>query len=262
MSDSDPCRLCGAKTQRLFSLVVLESHQIAYLECAGCGSLQTESPYWLKEAYEHNLAVLDTGAAQRNLANQAASFAIARLLGLRDVLDFGGGDGLLCRLLRDCGVNCYVNDKYAPPSYAIAYTRPDFARPSLLLAFEVFEHFANPSSELKDVFESGAEAILASTVAYDGEGSDWWYLTPESGQHVFFYSRSAMGSIARTYGYELVTQGNYWLFARRERFGATTRLVARLLLTGAMRRIVGATLRLMPSPGVTRDFDSLRSHSK
>ncbi len=80
---------------------VLEQHDVAYLQCGQCQSLQTEPPYWLDEAYrEHNLSNLDTGAAQRNLQNLAACWSIAKVLGVRNVLDVGGGDGLLPAVAR------------------------------------------------------------------------------------------------------------------------------------------------------------------
>jgi len=61
----------------------------------------------------------------------------------------GIGDGLLCRLLRDYNVNCYVKDKYAVATYGQGFSELDFATPNLLLAFEVLEHFAAPARAKK-----------------------------------------------------------------------------------------------------------------
>ena len=109
---SPECRLCGSPTSDIFQLTVLSEHEVHYYECFGCGSLQTEAPYWLDTAYNStNLSREDTGAAQRSIQNSAAVFAISRLLNLKNVFDFGGGDGLLCRLLRDTGINCFLGDK-------------------------------------------------------------------------------------------------------------------------------------------------------
>jgi hypothetical protein len=256
------CRLCNGEVRLQFSIPVLERHAVEYSSCLFCGSLQTEPPYWLKDAYQHNLAILDTGAAQRNLANLSAAVVVARLLGARDLVDFGGGDGLLCRLLRDHGLNCFVEDKYAKASYALGFTRPDFEKPELLLAFEVLEHFENPQRDLQTLFQSKPRALLASTVPYDTQGSDWWYLTPETGQHVFFYSRAAMRLIAERWGFDVVGQGYYWLFVKSGTFGGVKKALARMLLTRPILRLVGALLRLMPTPAVTRDFDSLRSRKR
>jgi hypothetical protein len=256
------CRLCDGEVRLRFSTQVLARHAVAYSLCLACGSLQTEPPYWLKDAYEHNLALLDTGAAQRNLTNLSAAYAVARLLGLRDILDFGGGDGLLCRLLRDYGLNCYLEDKYAKASYALAFTHQDFEKPELLLAFEVLEHFENPQQELQRLFQHNPKALLASTEPYAMQNADWWYLAPETGQHVFFYSHAAMRLIAKTWGYDLIRQGYYWLFIQSGAAGRTRKTLAKILLSRPFLRFLGAILRLMPTPGVTRDFNSLRSSDR
>jgi Methyltransferase domain len=253
------CRLCNGAVRLQFSIRVLARYMVEYSSCLICGSLQTEPPYWLKDAYQHNLAILDTGAAQRNLANLSAAYVVARLLGMRDLLDFGGGDGLLCRLLRDYGLNCFLEDKYAKASYALAFTHPNFEKPELLLAFEVLEHFENPQSDLQMLFQCNPKALLASSVPYSMQDSGWWYLTPETGQHVFFYSGAAMRLIAKKWGFDVIGQGYYWLFIRSGTVGRVRKALASALLTRPFLRLVGALLRLMPTPAVTKDFNSLRS---
>jgi hypothetical protein len=259
MQSAVRCRLCDGEVHPQFSIRVLAKHTVEYSLCVICGSLQTEAPYWLKEAYQHNLAMLDTGAAQRNLANLSAAYVVARLFRLTDLLDFGGGDGLLCRLLRDYGLNCYLEDKYAQASYALGFVQQNFAAPELLLAFEVMEHFASPRVDLETLFGNKPKVLLVSTVSYAMQGADWWYLAPETGQHIFFYSRAAMQLIGKTWGYDVMGQGYYWLFLRADSAGAVKKMLARILLTRPVLRLVGALLRLLPTPAVTRDFDSLRA---
>lgn len=238
---------------------MLDKHRVRYRTCELCGSLQTEPAYWLQEAYQaNNLALLDTGAAQRNLANLAAAFVVSRLLRMKAVLDYGGGDGLLCRMLRDYNVNCFVDDKYATVSYARAFTQPDFSTPDLLLAFEVFEHFERPRQELQALFGRGPAAILASTLLYTGQGSDWWYLSPETGQHLFFYTRDALSAIASEHGYRLAVCGPYILFYRAEVCGALRATLLRLLLRRVPRTLIGMLLRGWPARGVWKDFERLR----
>lgn len=169
---SEACRLCEGHLVAKFSDVVLHKYEVRYFECDRCGSLQTEAPYWLDDAYTSNLSILDAGSVQRNLQNLAAAYVVSKLFGVSDALDFGGGDGLLCRLLRDYGVNCYVKDKYAVPTYGQGYSKPDFAAPNLVLAFEVLEHFAAPARELEDLFQSRPTVLLASTGIYRRQGAD------------------------------------------------------------------------------------------
>jgi hypothetical protein len=256
------CRLCGGDLCGVFSLQVLEKFDVQYLKCVKCESLQTERPYWMQEAYKSNLSNLDTGAAQRNLANLAATYSLSRILHLNDVFDFGGGDGLLCRLLRDYGVNCFVDDKYASATYAGAFTTPNFSQPGILLAFEVLEHFEDPCTDLNAIFRLGSRAVLASTEIYSDQGPDWWYLAPETGQHIFFYSKKALELIAATYDYTLLTCSGRCLFYRQGLTGRAKRYLIRILLQKHVLRLTSAVMRLLPTGGVAKDFDSLRSNKK
>jgi hypothetical protein len=225
---------------------------VGYHECRTCYSLQTDDPHWLAEAYEDcSLSVTDTGAVQRNLENLAACYAVSRIMKARNVIDIGGGDGLLCRLLRDYRINCYVQDKYATPTYARGFTSPDFETPDLVIGFEVLEHYANPQSDLNALFENHPRSVLLSTVLFSNQNQDWWYLSPESGQHVFFYSRHAMTMIAQKYGYELVMCGGFILFTR-----GASRLQKRLcktLLNNLVLRLLKSAIFLLPAPGALQD---------
>lgn len=260
--DSGPgaCRCCGGTLAPSFKLQVLHRHDVVYLVCTACGSLQTQPPYWLAEAYASNLSNLDTGAAQRNLKNLAASHVVIRLLGLPRVLDVGGGDGLLCRLLRDHGADCYVQDKYAKPAYAQGYDRAPFDVPDLVLAFEVFEHLANPINEIEPFFAGRPAAVLVSTELYEGQGADWHYLAPESGQHVFFYSRRALQGVAVRFGYHLLVVGEFRLFFRAGVAGLLEINLLRLLLRPRVCRWVAAVMMLRATPGVMRDHLTRKSH--
>ena len=202
---TDACRLCGGALVHRFDGRLLRRHAVRYFECAACGSLQTEPPHWLDEAYaDGNLARLDTGAAQRNLDNLGTVLVLAGMLGLERVVDHGGGDGLLTRMLRDRGLDAHVLDRHAKPHYAAGFDTPAFQRPDLMLAFEVLEHFANPAQDLRALFDPKPPVLLVSTDAWEGQGPDWWYLVPDSGQHVFFYGRKALAQIASREGYRLV----------------------------------------------------------
>ncbi len=213
---AEPCRLCGGPLTEAFRTRVLNKYSVRYLRCGQCHSLQTETPHWLSEAYCENLSSLDTGAAQRNLRNLAASYAVAGIYGARNLLDLGGGDGLLCRLLRDTGLNCFVKDRYAVPTYAQGFDEPDFDKPDMITAFEVFEHLPNPATDLRDFFAGKPRVVLVSTEVYRGQGSDWWYISAESGQHVFFYSRHGLLRIGDTFGYRVVLSGEFILFVRND----------------------------------------------
>lgn len=185
------CRLCGGDVNFVFNLTNLQKYDVSYFKYVSCESLQTKEPYWLEEAYKNiDSSVLDTGAAQRNIHNLAACFAISKLLRAINLVDIGGGDGLLCRLLRDYELNCFVKDKFASPTYTQGYTEPDFSEPDLVIGFEVLEHFSNPTIELEKLFNLNSKILFLSTATYSNQSKDWWYISPDSGQHVFFYSEN------------------------------------------------------------------------
>jgi 2-polyprenyl-3-methyl-5-hydroxy-6-metoxy-1,4-benzoquinol methylase len=260
MTDHINCRLCGSSAQRQFQLNVIGKHDVAYFRCDGCGALQTEAPYWLDEAYSLKLPNLDTGAAQRNIDSQAVVYAIARLFGGRNILDIGGKDGLLCRLMRDLEFNCYTTDKYAEATYAEGFTVPDFDRPDLVIAFEVLEHFADPKADLDALFEKRPDVLLVTTGIYTDEKADWWYIAPEAGQHVFFYSPKALAIIAERYGYRLVVQNWFILFIKSEAYSDRKARLAKWLLTPGMRQIVRAFVAFKRATG--HQTDHLRQKAK
>lgn len=246
------CRLCDGSLAHRFDLKILGKHHVQYLECTDCGSLQTEPPHWLDEAYGNtNLSNLDTGAAQRNIHNLAACFAVSKLFNLKNAIDIGGGDGLLCRLLRDYGINCFVKDKYATPTYAQGFTDEDFDAPDLLIGFELLEHFSNPKSDVDDLFGYRPGALLLSTEIYENQEKDWWYLLPESGQHVFFYSKRALQKVAERYDYSLVFGGGFILFVRNA--SALKMAFARVLLNRLVCRLIRGIVVLLPARGVWAD---------
>lgn len=211
------CRLCNGEIFKRFELELMASRNVSYWECSRCGSLQTDFPTWLGEAYlDSNLSKLDTGAALRTMKNAASVYALSQILNFTPgvtLLDFGGGDGLLARLLRDVGFDAQVIDAYARNSYAQGFEH-QYLKYDVVTAFEVFEHMPSPEADLNQVFDLDPEFLVVSTALYQGQNEDWWYLDPLSGQHVFFYSEKAMFIIAERFGYSFVRVSDFFVFSR------------------------------------------------
>lgn len=53
------CKICDNKTYNIFSAKILNKNNIKYYYCDYCGFLQTEEPYWLKEAYNNSISITD-----------------------------------------------------------------------------------------------------------------------------------------------------------------------------------------------------------
>jgi hypothetical protein len=151
---------------------------------------------------------------------------------LNTALDYGGGDGLLCRLLRDRGLDAYTIDSFTAPSYSQPFIGSLERNYDLVTAFEVFEHFPNPLESLDQLFQCQPKFLLATTELYTGNGPDWWYLAPNSGQHVFFYSKPALRWIATRYNYCYYTINGRHVFAKTRM--SRSQLSVLSLLTGRM----------------------------
>lgn len=180
---------------------------MAYYQCEKCGFLQTEEPYWLEEAYKSGaISALDTGILYRNINLRHRTQTILQRLfsEFNDfyALDYGGGEGIFVRMMRDSGYNFYRHDLFADNLYARFFDLKDVPRGTrfdILTAFEVFEHLANPLAEIKKMLEY-SDILLFSTELQPAEDNlelkDWWYLVPETGQHISFYNQTSLEKIA------------------------------------------------------------------
>lgn len=238
------CRLCDGVTHEVFRAKILGKYDISYERCASCASLQTETPYWLGEAYKtHNLGLSDTGAAARVVDCQAIVWSVARILGLpkrASVLDFGGGNGLLCRLLRDRGFDARVADAYAENDFARAF-EDDGSTYDISCAIEVAEHLTNPKTEMHMILGRSRQLCIIGTETYSNQGPDWWYFAKEIGQHVFFYSQTGMEKVGAAYGFNYIRVENWHLFLRRA-FTECEKLLLGFFLSHRRRRLVRAYL--------------------
>ena len=238
------CRLCDGTVHEKFRAQILGKYEIAYEQCADCGSLQTELPYWLDEVYRaHNLGITDTGAALRGIDCQAVVWAAARILGLpkrATLLDFGGGSGLLCRLLRDRGFDARVADAHAENDFARGFedNQPTY---DIACSFEVVEHLKDPKTEMSQILGRSRHLCVIGTETYTDQGQNWWYLAKEDGQHIFFYSQAGMEKLGEAYGFHYIRIGNWHLFLKRP-YSRRERVLLAVLLSGRFRRFLRAYL--------------------
>jgi hypothetical protein len=236
---------------------LLGRYNVGFYRCAACGSLQSQEPYWLQEAYAPSVDALDTGAAQRVLHCFALTHSVMNLLHCRTALDFGGGSGLLCRLLRDLGRDAFWYDQYSAPGYATGFVGAPGQAYDLVTSFEVIEHFPNPERDLALLFAGKPKALLLMTELYTGQSEDWPYLAPEEGQHIFFYSPEALALVGRKQGYQLLLCRGFVLFLRQQVSG-----FQRFVLQHVLRpRVIGwIKLRLLARPGhgAQTDYEILR----
>lgn len=196
------CRLCGGKSAKIFSHKVIEKYDVDYFQCATCDGIETEAPYWLDEVYTSDIQPEDTNYLSRNLVVYHKIQYFLKYLPIKSdpvVLDFGGGLGLVPRLLRENGVNAFNHDTYTQSPFADV--KWDGSCPDFIVSSEVFEHLSNPASELETLFGHQPDFVYVRTWRYFGQGKDWDYFGPEHGAHVFIYTDKSMAYIAEKYGY-------------------------------------------------------------
>lgn len=95
MTENIECRLCGGSAKLVFQKIILYKHQVGYYQCGSCGSLETESPFWLSEAYDPLNERFDTGQLIRSFDNAAFVAVLISYLGLEKsrVVNYGCGSG-------------------------------------------------------------------------------------------------------------------------------------------------------------------------
>ena len=206
------CRVCNSESRALFSKLILRKFMVQFFECSSCGHIQTETPYWLQEAYENLSFQNDVGMADRSVGGAYTTVAMAYKTGVLPTdshVDWGAGTGLLVRLCRDHGMDSRYYDLYASNVFAKGFEANLQDRSQnivLVTAFEVAEHFPQPIENFAEILALSPRTLLFSTLLYQGQGEGWWYFLSD-GQHVALYTRRSLQCLADRFGYNLYSNG-------------------------------------------------------
>jgi 2-polyprenyl-3-methyl-5-hydroxy-6-metoxy-1,4-benzoquinol methylase len=217
------CKICGSSSEKLFSSLTLHKYQVDYFKCSSCGFIQTEEPYWLEEAYSSAITSLDIGLIDRNLQLLPVTQSIVKLFyhTAKKFIDYGGGYGMFVRMMRDKGFDFYRQDLYCDNLFAKGFDVSDLAAKhtfELLTAFEVFEHLVDPAGEVEKMLEYSPDIFFTTSIYPEGQDlKEWWYLTPETGQHIALYSHKALAHLAEKNGmYYYTAHNTYHLFSKHK----------------------------------------------
>lgn len=253
------CKICSSDAAKAFEHIVLKKYNVAYYKCQKCGFLFTEEPYWLDSAYDKAIASVDTGVMHRNLSLMVDVYSLLNVLKLNQshVLDFGGGYGVLCRLMRDLGVNCKWYDAHSPNLLARGFEGGLNDKYDCIISFEVLEHFSNPSGELDNIFNT-SEILICSTnlIPRDIPDCEWEYYSFPTGQHISFYALETMHEIAKKYQKKYYNIWGLHVFLNSS-LNTSQQLVIKMLgFSRKVRMIYFAIQRKLNNANLTRS-DSL-----
>lgn len=205
------CNICRSVSAPFARGVILNKYDIQYYSCDKCGFIQTESPYWLKEAYFSAIARSDIGLIGRNIKLSNFSSVLIPMFydSKAPFLDYGAGNGMFVRVMRDRGFEFYWHDKYAANQFAEGFEAPQDKRFSLLTAFEVFEHLPQPLETIEDMFHYSDTLVFSTRLLprWKIMPDDWWYFTLDTGQHISLYSKESLKLIAEKFNVKLSSNG-------------------------------------------------------
>ena len=204
---------------------------VTYFRCRACCLLFTPHFDILSAAqlaariYNAEYATADPDFAEarpRYLANLLRDVLEPAKDSIR-ALDFGGGQGLLARLMREAGFEGYAS--YDP---FFGNSAPNSGGYDLITAFEVVEHSRDPIAPFQEMLAllRPDGAVLFSTALQPRcLDADWWYIAPRNG-HVSLHSRGSLRHIARHLGVRLLSiDPTLHLFCR-----SPANLAARLII--------------------------------
>jgi len=255
-------RITGGSTEELFTATVLTNHRVKYYRCNETGFIQTEQPYWLDEAYSDAITALDIGLLSRNIQKVEVAQRVLRVIAepTSRFLDFGGGYGIFVRLMRDRGYPFELFDTHCQPLFAkhhrLANLDFDCDHFGCVTAWEVFEHLVDPSRTIAELLQI-SDRLLFSTVLVPepcpASAKDWWYFTPETGQHISFFTLQSLQWIADQLGIRLYSDGvaNH-LFSKEE---LSVNPLATAKWRSHVKRVMG---RLSRSFGVSAEHEAYR----
>jgi len=232
-----PCKICGAAAAVYgtvdFHKCCMEWRgfrlppsgvQITYRRCASCGFLFTDAfDDWSEAQFsEHiyNADYLAVDPEYPRLRPRANAELVDRLWGQHKerlrVLDYGGGSGALCDVLRAAGFPVAASYDPLVPEHA---RRPE-GKFNLVTCFETLEHMPDPLAGIASILASVAEpgfvmfSTLVQPIEFDKIGLDWWYVGPRNG-HISMFSLKALMLAWQRYGYRVVSFNDDIHFAYR-----------------------------------------------
>lgn len=197
---------------------------VYYALCSNCGfCFAPEFMAWKLEDFEEKVyndeyVLVDPDCIEtRPLAN--ATYLIS-MFGEQahsiKHLDYGGGNGLLVKLLSESNWQSISYDPFMDRNISIE----QLGKFDLVTAFEVFEHVSDIQglmSNLRSLLAPNG-LVMFSTVLSDGniypnQRLNWWYASPRNG-HISLFSRKSLEILAQNNGFDFLPGGTHVFFTK------------------------------------------------
>ncbi|KAA8726673.1 class I SAM-dependent methyltransferase [Ewingella americana] len=222
VTQETPCKVCSGHAtlhgvcdlnksceERRGSFLPLAGVPIYYHRCDACGLIFTRAfdrwskADYLQHIYNEDYVKVDPDYVDIRSRDNAALIISFIKPGLHPkVLDYGGGNGRLAKLLNDAGIDAQSWDPMNEEPLSAHLGSFD-----LVTAFEVLEHTPDPLASLCQALslinESGA--MLFSTLlsnAASRRGVNHWYISPRNG-HITIFTRAALTKLLGNFGFQL-----------------------------------------------------------
>jgi len=208
------CRLCGSAVAPAFETTVLSCHPAQYTQCPGCGSLQSERPYW--QASDESLAA-EPARQPESLPRAVLHCTILRpllpMLGVQPddrCIDINPGEDHFARLMRDSGFHCFS----LRGDSVFGAEGASLPRAKVVTLLGVLETFEEPSLAWAAIMSMQPDFIIGTLLTPEHSSADWPELRRETGERVFFHSVQALAMIATKHGYSPYTLGQFFLLTK------------------------------------------------
>jgi hypothetical protein len=236
--------------------IAIRGELTGLFRCRTCSLRLFPEPTWMDAVYAEPISALDIGLATRCINHARIVEALVRAEGLqrRAGLDWGGGYGLLTRLLRDRGIDMHHFEPYAQNLFADGFAAEPGRPWGFVSAVEVFEHLADPMIMLGTLPATVPLIVVSTVLVPEGMAdlSDWWYIGAPTGQHITFYTVEALQALADRLGYRLTSDRRSVHLLHREPLRATTRLIMKDVRSSVL---LARGLRLTKPSASLRDSD-------
>jgi Methyltransferase domain len=141
------------------------------------------------------------------------------------ILDYGGGNGVLAARLREAGFSAETYDPYS------SLNQLPSQRFDMVTCFEVLEHVPTPQETIATMVSLLKQpgAILFSTLVQPKDfaaiGLNWWYAGPRNG-HVSLYSTQALALLFHAHGMRVASFNDnlHIAYAQKPAFAAHLRI--------------------------------------